>query len=142
MAVSASAVSCAWTATSPAAWVAVSPASGTASGRVRVEVQGNPTGQSRTATLMVAGRPIVVSQAAPEARKLESVRLEGPASQVSGGCPALSFIIEGRRVQTSPDTHFVANNCSRVRNGATLDVRGDVQPSGIVFATRVQVRPQ
>lgn len=142
VAVVASGASCAWTATSPVTWVAVSPATGTASGTVRVEVQGNPTGQPRTTTLTVAGRSVAVSQRAPEARQAESVRLEGQASQVSGVCPTLSFIIEGRRVQTSSDTHFVANNCSRVRTGATLDVRGDVQPSGVVLATRVMVRQQ
>jgi len=139
--VQASSANCTWTATSPVSWIAVAPASGTASGSVRLTVQGNTTGLPRTATVLVAGQPVVVSQP-PATVQQGEVRLEGTVSQVSGSCPALSFRLEGRTVQTSPATHFVADRCDRVRSGATVDVRGELQSTGVVLATRVMVRQQ
>jgi hypothetical protein len=141
VAVVASAASCPWAATSPVDWVTLTPAAGTASGSVRVEVRGNTSGLPRTATLTVAGRSVVVTQRAAEVQEAGLIRLEGTASQVTGSCPALTFRIEGQTVQTSAATHFVANSCSRVTSGVTLDVRGEVQPNGTVVATRVMVRP-
>jgi hypothetical protein len=63
VAVSATATTCAWNASSGAAWLAVSPASGTGSGSVNVTVAAN-AGAARTGTLTIAGQTYTVSQGA------------------------------------------------------------------------------
>jgi hypothetical protein len=53
---------CAWTATSPVSWATVVEGqSGTGNGTVRVRVEPN-TGSSRSATLMIAGKPFALTQ--------------------------------------------------------------------------------
>ena len=64
VALTASAGSCAWTATSDSAWAVASPASGTGSGTVTVTVAAN-TGTARTATVTIGGQTYAVTQAAP-----------------------------------------------------------------------------
>jgi hypothetical protein len=62
--VTASAPSCAWSA-SPAAWVAASAAGGTGSGTVVLTVAQNATTTQRQAQVMVAGKAVTITQAAP-----------------------------------------------------------------------------
>jgi len=52
---------CAWSTNSPASWISVSPTSGTGSKKVRLAVLAN-SGQQRTASVVVAGRTITVTQ--------------------------------------------------------------------------------
>ncbi|MGE0131652.1 MAG: BACON domain-containing carbohydrate-binding protein [Blastocatellales bacterium] len=55
---------CAWTARGNAAWIAItSGASGNGSGTVNFSVAANNTAQSRTGTMSIAGRTLVVTQA-------------------------------------------------------------------------------
>lgn len=59
---------CAWTATSPDGWVAVgSPGAGSGNGTVSLAIQSNTATSERTSTLTVAGRPVLVRQAAASA---------------------------------------------------------------------------
>lgn len=52
---------CAWTTNSAASWISMSPTSGTGSAKVRLTVLAN-SGQQRTASVVVAGRTITVTQ--------------------------------------------------------------------------------
>jgi len=52
---------CGWTANSAASWISMSPTSGTGSARVRLTVLAN-SGEQRTASVVVAGRTITVTQ--------------------------------------------------------------------------------
>ncbi len=63
VAVTTSATTCGWTATSDSAWATVAPASGTGSGSVTVTVAAN-TGTARTATVTIGGQTFSVTQAA------------------------------------------------------------------------------
>ncbi|BCS33738.1 hypothetical protein TBR22_A29650 [Luteitalea sp. TBR-22] len=75
----------------------------------------------------------------PTAPVVEEVRLEGRVSNRAGTCPTLTFQVDGRLVRTSTATHFIADRCERVVNGASVDVRGTRRPDGAIDATRVQV---
>ena len=54
---------CGWTATSSAPWIAInSPSSGVGSGSVSVSISSNTTGSSRSASVLIAGRSILIFQ--------------------------------------------------------------------------------
>ncbi|HVL70165.1 MAG TPA: DUF5666 domain-containing protein [Vicinamibacterales bacterium] len=75
--------------------------------------------------------------APPQAPK--SVTIEGAVTGVSGTCPALSFTLAGRTVQTTAATNFVGSgNCGVIVNGKTIEVTG-TELDGVVTATRVKV---
>jgi hypothetical protein len=61
--VTASAASCAWTATSGAAWVTTSSLGGSGTGDLRVSATANTSTTTRTATVTIAGRAVTVTQA-------------------------------------------------------------------------------
>jgi hypothetical protein len=75
----------------------------------------------------------------PPAPPNGDVRVEGRVSAVSGGCPVLAFAVEGRAVRTHSGTRF-HKACSDVVDRATVDVRGELRPSGEILAERVQVK--
>jgi hypothetical protein len=54
---------CAWSTTNAAGWVSVTGGSGTGSGKLTVTVQAN-TGNTRSATLTIAGQPFTITQQA------------------------------------------------------------------------------
>lgn len=88
--VSASHVSCAWTASSPASWVSISSGgSGTGTGNVAFSVAANSTAQARTANLTIAGVTVRVDQQAPACSY--TLSSESAAVGASGG--ALSVAV-------------------------------------------------
>lgn len=59
---------CSWSAASASGWIAVTTgASGTGTGTVGYSVSANPSAESRTGSLTVAGQPVAVTQVAREA---------------------------------------------------------------------------
>lgn len=139
MRIQASAATCPWTAQTSVSWVTLDRLGGTGTGIVAAMVQANTTGAPRSATLAVAGSTVAISQA-PATVTVEELRFEGLVSARAGsGCPSITFSVDGRRVRTNASTHFVANRCDRVINGATVNVRGYAQTDGSVLATRVMV---
>ena len=129
---------CPWTATSHLDWVRVTGRSSeTGPERVRLTVEKNDVSSRRSGTVLVAGQTIAVGQAGRESDR--EVRVEGVASSVSGACPHLTFLVGGFTVRTDVSTQFV-RDCDDVRNGVTLDVRGQTSTSGDVLAARVQVK--
>jgi hypothetical protein len=105
--------------------------------RIGLTVQPNTTTTPRNGNVTVAGVVVSVTQAA--AASSEEIRIEGPVSQVSGTCPAITFRLSGRSVRTDAATQFVANRCDRVVNGQSVNVRGTAQSDGSLLATRVMV---
>ena len=76
VAVTASASTCAWTATTPVSWISITSGGGTGSGAATYAVAANTTTAARTATLTVAGLPFAVNQTAPSSAL--SVTLAAP----------------------------------------------------------------
>jgi hypothetical protein len=139
IAVDASRDNCPWTAQSGAAWLVLQDVGGVGDGKVTLRVEANTASTPRTGTVTVATQIVSVSQAAAPVVVDEEVRLEGPASQVSGTCPTITFLVEGRLIRTNTATNFGGNHCERVAAGRNVDVRGKPQPDGSLLATRVRV---
>jgi hypothetical protein len=68
------------------------------------------------------------------------VSLTGTIGSLTGTCPVLSFVADGRRVVTDPTTRFNGGNCRDLANGRGVEVDGEVQVGGIVLASRVIIR--
>ncbi|MEO8257918.1 MAG: BACON domain-containing carbohydrate-binding protein [Acidobacteriota bacterium] len=85
--VTASAGSCAWTATGAPSWVTITGgASGTGNGTVQFTVASNPNQTTRSATLTIGGQPFAISQAAaPAVPCTFSLSGEGQAFAAAGG---------------------------------------------------------
>ena len=106
IAVDASRGNCTWTAQSGAAWLVLQDVGGVGDGKVTLRVEANTASTPRTGTVTVATQVVSVSQAAAPVVVVEEVRLEGPASQVSGTCPTITFRVEGRLIRTNTATNF------------------------------------
>jgi hypothetical protein len=120
-------------------WLTLEGAGGVGDGVVIARVDANTTTTPRSATLTVAGQVVSVSQAPAPVVVVEEVRLNGPATQLSGACPSVEFFVENRLVRTNGATDFGGNQCQRLGSARNVDVRGTSQPDGSVLATRVRV---
>jgi hypothetical protein len=97
----------------------------------RVHVKGTKNGQT-----LVASQLIVQNT-----NTTVPVNVTGAVSLLQSGftCPAIRFTVGGWTVETSAATDFQKGTCSSVANGTSVHVKGDVQASGRVLATWVQV---
>ena len=69
----------------------------------------------------------------------EERSLRGQVSNLVGGCPTLSFMINGTTVTTYGATRFDHGMCSDVQNGTFVEVEGERQADGSVRATEVKL---
>ena len=71
----------------------------------------------------------------------DETELEGTISDLSsaGNCPAVTFMIGGRKVTTSASTTFDDVSCANLANNARVEVEGIKQADGSVLATRVEL---
>ena len=156
---------CRWTATSAANWIAISSgSSGAESGTVGLSVAANGGG-ARSGQVNVAGQTYTVNQAAAVAAPSPSptpnpppppgpspnpppgppkpaphVNFDGTIAGLSGGCPNLSFSVNGASIVTDGSTNYPKHaKCGDVRNGQSVKGEGDVQPNGTIKATRLEV---
>jgi hypothetical protein len=60
-------------------------------------------------------------------------------SGLSGTCAALSFTARGYRVVTDGNTEFTKGPCKRLSNGMQIDLAGERQQSGSVYARRIEL---
>jgi hypothetical protein len=98
---------------------------------MRVEVKGarQPDG-SVTASRIEADDDNVVNG---------RVELNGPvASLTAGGCPAVSFVVQGTRVATNSATVFDDITCATLANGVQVEVEGQRQADASVLASRIE----
>jgi hypothetical protein len=125
---------CAWSATSPAAWIQVTRGeSATGNGEVRYTVAPNPSGTGRSGSLTIAGRTHSVEQ---DAGRKEEV--EGRVSQLSGGCPNLTFRVKNTTVTTDASTRWDDGRCDDLRNGSEVEVEG-WRAGSLVHAIEVEI---
>ncbi len=66
------------------------------------------------------------------------VELNGIAESVTGECPTLQLTVAGRLVTTAASTEFKHAPCSALAAGQQLEVRGTMQPGGVVLAARIE----
>jgi hypothetical protein len=66
------------------------------------------------------------------------VEFDGEISRLIGTCPNLTFEVAGRTVLTWSGTEYRKLQCSDLRNGRDVDVKGTVQADGSVFAIRIE----
>lgn len=97
----------------------------------RVHVKGTKSGQT-----MVA-REVIVQNT----NTTVPVNATGTVSLLQSGytCPAIRFTVAGWVVETSGATDFQKGTCASIANGTSVHVKGDVQSSGRVLATWVQI---
>lgn len=67
-----------------------------------------------------------------DADEEDEVEVEGQLSGLAGACPALSFTVRGRSVQTNGSTTFKNGPCSALRNGFSVEVEGRMQGATLV----------
>ena len=68
----------------------------------------------------------------------QPITLRGDAANVTGGCPATTFTLEGRTVRANGSTNFKGGKCPKLKNGETVIVRGLLNSEGIVDATEIE----
>lgn len=97
----------------------------------RVHVKGSFSG-----TTLVAAEVMVQNTNAKV-----PVNAKGTVSRVETGyaCPSIRFTVEGWLVETDTSTSFEKGTCSAVVVGATVHVKGEVQSTGRVLASWVQI---
>jgi hypothetical protein len=66
------------------------------------------------------------------------VTLSGTVESVGGSCPALTFVLQGRRVVTSGDTEFIKGDCRQLRDGTEVVAEGTPGADGRVRADSVR----
>jgi Domain of unknown function (DUF5666)/Viral BACON domain/Putative binding domain, N-terminal len=146
---------CTWTASTEAAWVRTLTTRGTGSGTAEFSVQPN-NGAERRATLTVAGLTVTVMQASaagadptpppapdpdpPPTPPTSRVSFKGRVSTLSGVCPSLTFTADDRQVSTDAQTRFTHGKCDDMRNGIDVDIDGDVLASGVILASKVELK--
>ena len=64
---------------------------------------------------------------------------EGKVSNLSGTCPTLMFSVGQTRVTTTGSTYFKEGKCSNVRNGTSVEVKGEAEPDGSLRAVQVEL---
>lgn len=126
---------CSWNATTADPWITVEPVQGTRSDSVTVTASPNTSTSPRATTISIAGQAVQVAQDA--AAPTTTVQLSGRISNRHGGCPSISFVVQGVSVVTTADTQFVNGPCSALRNDTRVVVDGLQQAGQPVVATRV-----
>ena len=129
--VTASASTCTWTASTSTSWLSISSSgSRTGNGNLTFTASANTSTAPRTGTLTIAGQAVTITQLG------QPIDLTGTISNLSGSCPNRTFTLASRTVRTNNQTDFNFS-CSKLTNGARVDVEGVVQIDGTVLASRV-----
>jgi hypothetical protein len=94
-------------------------------------VAANPGG-ARTGVVIVAGQVHIVEQ---EAAREVRLSLKGKIAGLSGVCPAITFVLDGRQVVADAGTRFTDSACGALRNDAKTDVEGEARGSSVYAVT-------
>jgi hypothetical protein len=134
--------SCPWTALSSSEWVSIQDgASGTGEAPVQYLVLPNASTLSRETTIVVSGSAHRVRQSGLSPNDDDDddgeVQIRGVVSALTGSCPALRFVVDGRTVTTTSRTDFRRGNCSHMANGLEVLVDGQRQSNGEIAARSV-----
>jgi hypothetical protein len=157
---------CSWSAASSASWISiVSGQSGNASGTIVLTVAPN-AGAERVAAVNAAGQNYTVRQSAaaapsapgpsptpppppppepepapepvPDPIPGDTVSFSGAVANLSGKCPDLTFVVDGRTVLTDDDTRFKELSCRDVKDGRDVFVSGTLLLDEAVLASEVR----
>lgn len=63
---------------------------------------------------------------------------EGIVSGLTGTCPAVTFVVQTKAIAANASTQFVQLTCGTLGNGATVRVKGRLQPDGTVIADQIK----
>jgi hypothetical protein len=69
------------------------------------------------------------------------IELDGEVGQVTGTCPALTFVLDGRTVYTTADTRYSRGSCGRLGGSddeIEVEIEGTLMSDGRVRADRVR----
>jgi hypothetical protein len=69
---------------------------------------------------------------------VRTIELSGKIDKVDGSCPAVSFEVQDRTVDTSSSTRYEDGNCRDIKKKKRVHVRGTLMSDGRVRADRVQ----
>jgi hypothetical protein len=64
---------------------------------------------------------------------------EGVVSTLSGSCPAISFVVDGKSVRADSQTDYKKSACGDVRRGDRVRVKAQLLTDGSFHASRVEV---
>jgi len=91
--------------------------------------------------LTVAGLQVSIDQRGDKRQdKPEKDDVDGRVSDVSGSCPNLSMRVSGRAVETDRSTKFRRGDCSDIRPGAEVKVKGKRTGDGPIVADEVEIK--
>jgi Domain of unknown function (DUF5666) len=152
---------CSWTASAAQNWISIaSGQSGNASATIGLSIASN-SGARRVGEVNVGGQTYLVTQDAPPAptpapppptptptptpsptpsptpTPPRSVKLDGRVSSVAGGCPNISFVVDGERVAADGSTEYRKGKCGDVDNGREVKVEG--LKTDVVHATKIEL---
>jgi hypothetical protein len=71
--------------------------------------------------------------------KKVKVNGEGVIGSITGGCPTVTMVITGARVQTTATTEFINGSCTTLRSGTKVKVAAETQADGSYAAMRVEI---
>jgi hypothetical protein len=155
---------CSWSTSTDATWLnVVNGATGTASAVIEVRVDANG-GAARSGGVRVATETFAIAQAAaptsspspapsptpsptpspspsPDPSPSPSptpIALQGQVTGLSGSCPAVRFVVDGRTVLTTGSTSF-DRRCRDLDDGDTVRVSGMTQADGTIDASEVEI---
>lgn len=132
---------CTWTATAQSPWITILQGqSGSGSGQVKISVTKNDTFEIRTGTILIAGKPVSISQYP------EPCRLEVTPSYLSIG--SASALLEINVIALSPCKHTTTTRASWLSiasepvqiNSATVKVNVAANPSGLARQSSVRIQ--
>ncbi len=108
-------------------------------------------GDVQTLAALTVGQDLHVvgerqSNGSLDARKIEingdapggAFEIEGPVGGLQGGCPIVTFKVNGCRVRTSAETKFESVTCAALKSGDKVQVKGKAETDGTVVAEIVK----
>ena len=121
-------------------------------GDVRLKFSGNGVDATITLSGVSASDRITITVALNgDAARVESeqrehdeddggdVEVEGVVSNLSGGCPTLTFTVRSTTtVKTNSSTTFEHGTCGRIANGSKIEVEGVHQADGSILAKEIE----
>jgi len=126
---------CSWSASASQSWIHLTASGGNGTGQVGYDIASNPNSTARAATIAVADTTITVTQ---DGAVLPPTTLRGDVRDLTGSCPAVTFMVDGRTVAGNAATGFKGGNCQKLTNGDTVIVRGLLTAEGTVDATEIE----
>jgi hypothetical protein len=64
--------------------------------------------------------------------------IEGSVGGLKGTCPSVTFGVNGFNVSTNAGTDFIGGECSALKSGTKVTVKGTRRADGSVLATSVK----